>query len=622
MTDPTQTPVARIPDSEPSPEQIRAALDAALAERYADAPKGLEYATSALNMAQALASDGHDMSATIPECMQVLAELHFQLGAYDRSMELASQAHTCALETNDAYGQARALLTLAGTWRQLGDYPTGLDVSLQALKLTETIAHHGLRGRALNTVGTFYNLLGEYARELDIYERAFVEYERDGRIQGATAVLNNIAMANYALKNGRGALAAATIALERADLSDAHMLKANVLCTIGDVYVLLEDYANALDFFRRGIEHSHACGHKFMEAYARRGAGHVLTLQQQGAQAIPLLEQALVLASEMQSRTEMFECHRTLSNAFEQMGEFQAALRHHQKFHALKESVFNDETDTRLRNLQILHRTANAQQERELYYLKNVELERENTARRNAEQAMRQYATELESQNAELDAFASTVAHDLKTPLAATLAYAVLLQEGAATLTPQVRQEFLQQIEWGAHKMSDIIHDLLVLARVRRIESFELAPLNTTRLVQEAWRRLELTAQEHHATLVLPQEFHPTLGSAVWLEEVWTNLLSNAIKYGGALPRIEVGSERDDRGMVRFWVRDFGAGIAPEQQARLFEPFERLHKHATQEGHGLGLAIVRRIVEKLGGQVGVFSKVGQGSTFYFCLPSA
>jgi len=102
---------------------------------------------------------------------------------------------------------------------------------------------------------------------------------------------------------------------------------------------------------------------------------------------------------------------------------------------------------------------------------------------------------------------------------------------------------------------------------------------------------------------------------------VWVNYLSNAHKYGGRPPHIELSAETQTDGTVRFAVRDSGPGIALEDQARLFKPFARLDQ-VRAKGHGLGLSIVRRIVEKLGGQVGVESQLGYGSTFYFTLPES
>jgi len=114
------------------------------------------------------------------------------------------------------------------------------------------------------------------------------------------------------------------------------------------------------------------------------------------------------------------------------------------------------------------------------------------------------------------------------------------------------------------------------------------------------------------------------LGHGPWVEEVWTNYLSNALKYGAtppAAPRIELGAALQSDGMVQWWVRDHGPGLAPEAQTRLFTPFTRLDQ-VRMRGYGLGLSITRRIVEKLGGQVGLTSDMGEGSTFYFTLPAA
>jgi two-component system, sensor histidine kinase and response regulator len=183
----------------------------------------------------------------------------------------------------------------------------------------------------------------------------------------------------------------------------------------------------------------------------------------------------------------------------------------------------------------------------------------------------------------------------------------------------------------NARKMSSIIDDLLLLAETRSAE-VDRKPLDMVSIVSEAQQRLADVAEQSHAEIVLldVSTWPVALGYAPWVEEVWANYLSNALKYGGQPPCIELGAaplpnppplagEGEGGGRVRFWVRDNGAGLTPEDQARLFTPFTRLDQ-VRVKGHGLGLSIVRRIVEKLGGQVGVESQVGQGSTFSFTLP--
>ena len=147
-----------------------------------------------------------------------------------------------------------------------------------------------------------------------------------------------------------------------------------------------------------------------------------------------------------------------------------------------------------------------------------------------------------------------------------------------------------------------------------------MVPLDMGGIVAEALQRLNQMIEEHHAQIVLPPSWPSALGHAPWMEEVWVNYISNAIKYGGQPPRVELGAKTLEDGNVLFGVRDNGRGLSAEDQSRLFTPFTRLDQVSTK-GHGLGLSIVRRIIEKMGGQVGVDSEIGRGSVFYFTLPA-
>jgi PAS domain S-box-containing protein len=241
------------------------------------------------------------------------------------------------------------------------------------------------------------------------------------------------------------------------------------------------------------------------------------------------------------------------------------------------------------------------------------------TERKQVEEERRQYTAELEARNEELDAFAHTVAHDLKGPLALLLGYADVLEEDYALLSGQKLQEYSHMIMHYGRKMSSIVDELLLLAEVRKMEEVTIERLNMANIVAEAQGRVIYLIKEHQAEIILPDTWPVALGYGSWVEEVWVNYLSNAIQYGGWPPCVELGATEQADGMVRFWVRDNGPGLTPGEQARLFTPFTQLAQ-ARAKGHGLGLSIVRRIVEKLGGQVGVESEVGRGSVFTFTLP--
>lgn len=257
------------------------------------------------------------------------------------------------------------------------------------------------------------------------------------------------------------------------------------------------------------------------------------------------------------------------------------------------------------------------------------------TERKHAEAELQRYTTELEASNAELDAFAHTVAHDLKNPLTSLLGFSMLMQTHHRRMTPERMDESLSMLTRSGQKMTSIIDELLLLASVRKMGDVTLGPLDMAAIVAETCERLRPMILEYEAALVIPETWPLPVGYAPWIEEVWVNYISNALKYGGRLeenvpPRVELGwdeviSAASDHVSVpqyfRFWVQDNGVGLSPEQNEQLFTQFTRLHQ-VRIEGHGLGLSIVRRIVGKFGGTVGVESQAGEGSRFYFTLPAS
>ena len=240
------------------------------------------------------------------------------------------------------------------------------------------------------------------------------------------------------------------------------------------------------------------------------------------------------------------------------------------------------------------------------------------------EEALRGYAAELEARNEELDAFAHTVAHDLKNPLHQIEGYAYLLREDYAQDLDDIGQECVDSISQAVETATNIINALLLLASVRQ-EDVERESVPMGVVVSAALSRLQPVIEDADATVTVPESWPDALGYAPWVEEVWVNYITNAIKYGGRPdeglpPQVSLGA--DDSGeQPRYWVRDNGRGLTAEEQSRLFQPFSRLGQ-VQVKGHGLGLSIVWRIIHKLNGEVAVESEVGEGSTFSFTLPRA
>jgi signal transduction histidine kinase len=254
--------------------------------------------------------------------------------------------------------------------------------------------------------------------------------------------------------------------------------------------------------------------------------------------------------------------------------------------------------------------------------------------RQHLEELVHERTAQLEARNEELNAFAHTVAHDLKGPLSVSMGYAETLRDLCDVLPADELQGHLSVLERNGRKMKSIIEELMLLAGVRQME-VELELLDMASIVAEAWKRLDYLIEEHQAEITRPpaESWPVALGYGPWIEEVWVNYISNAIRYGGDPPRVELGfDESADQpvsagafvglptdSMICFWVRDNGYGLTPEEQARLFTPFTQLSQ-VRARGHGLGLSIVRRIMDKLDGRAWVESNLSQGSTFFFALP--
>jgi len=250
---------------------------------------------------------------------------------------------------------------------------------------------------------------------------------------------------------------------------------------------------------------------------------------------------------------------------------------------------------------------------------------RDITARKQAEEALQETNKQLADSNVELKTFAHTVAHDLKSPLAILLGYSQVLEEQYAELSSETIGDIAHTIVKSGNRLAHIIDDLLLLSSVRVIKEITTTPLDMGVILAPVLDHLAPMIEEYQAEVIVPDVWPQAIGYGPWIESVWTNYITNALKYGGHPPCVELGASVisvSTGEMARFWVRDNGRGLSVEEQMQLFTPFTRLEQTRAMKGHGLGLSIVKRVVEKMGGQIGVESEglSGKGSTFLFTLP--
>jgi PAS domain S-box-containing protein len=258
------------------------------------------------------------------------------------------------------------------------------------------------------------------------------------------------------------------------------------------------------------------------------------------------------------------------------------------------------------------------------------------SALRQTEEELRELTTTLEHRVedrtralseviAELDAFAYSISHDLRAPLRGMEGFArILLEDYAEALGPD-GQRHAERIVAAAMRMEELIQDILAYSRLSR-DALELVPLDLGAMAERAVAELRGAGVPGgaDAQVLVEHPFPWVLGSRPVLGQILSNLLSNAAKFTAPGERACIRIRTEPRGSrVRLWIEDEGIGLADEHRHRIFNVFERLHGGETYPGTGIGLAIVRKGIERLGGAAGVESKRhGRGSRFWIELPVA
>ena len=219
----------------------------------------------------------------------------------------------------------------------------------------------------------------------------------------------------------------------------------------------------------------------------------------------------------------------------------------------------------------------------------------------------------------DLDAYARTVAHDLKSPVAVILGFNELMQINMYDWSIEKILETTRIIDKEGRKICNIIDDLLLFSRIR-VEDITLDLVDMEVNFNDALQRFSRMVEKDQIQIDQPKQWPVVLGHSLWLEEVWLNLLTNAVKYGGTPPYIKISCKRINNAYYKFCVQDNGNGLSKDSLDQLFKDYIRLETKKAS-GHGLGLSIVKRIIEKSGGEVIVTSnnKAGEGCIFSFTL---
>ena len=260
----------------------------------------------------------------------------------------------------------------------------------------------------------------------------------------------------------------------------------------------------------------------------------------------------------------------------------------------------------------------------------NEQLQREIDERKRTEEALqesnlrlKEALVELDDKNKELESFVYIVSHDLKAPLVSLTGFASVLLNNYKEYLDETGQLYLSRIQTNVEQMGRLIQDLLELSKIGQMVN-DYESVDVTKIIRETIETLEIQLKEKGTEVIIQEDLPTIICNRVRIKQVFENLVSNANKFIGednSNPRIEIGCHNNQEEFFEFFVKDNGIGIQKEYHEKVFELFARLG-NLKVEGTGVGLAIVKKLVESHRGKIWVDSEVEKGATFYFTLPKS
>ncbi len=256
---------------------------------------------------------------------------------------------------------------------------------------------------------------------------------------------------------------------------------------------------------------------------------------------------------------------------------------------------------------------------------KNDELERAREAlklaNRELEQRVRDRTAKLEAVNQSLESFCYSIAHDLRSPLRAIQGYTSVILDQYSAVYDEEARENSKRVMAAARQMDQLIRDLLAYGQVTAAE-LPLSRLSLEARLDAVINDLRHEIRQRQAEIEVQRPLPEVKANSMVLEQVLTNLLSNALKFSkdDIPPKVRIWSALQPNGLVRLYIQDNGIGIDPAYSERIFGLFQRLHNTSKYPGTGVGLVIVRKGIERMGGHAGVESRPGEGAQFWIELP--
>ena len=373
--------------------------------------------------------------------------------------------------------------------------------------------------------------------------------------------------------------------------------------TIGVLYAKMNDREKAMLYINKAGEVFLANNTaQFLSSFYDEKAQALLALGDYD-EAIKLFHQAIELYNTLDSSLNLSKLYRLLSEAHEKAGQYQEALSYQRKYSQML--LDNFKVDKVLYMSAVQNDFERQQQQRETTMLKQKSEE------------VRQYANQLEQSNEELKQFAHAASHDLREPVRMIVSYAELLEMTLKGKLTKEQEELFAYLKEGGKRINEMIAGILAFSKVNNHS--ELSQVSLADILQLVKNNLKLMISSKNA-LIESETLPVVMSNQVLMTQLFQNLLTNALKYNHSTqPHVKITYSREGE-FYRFCISDNGIGIEEKYREKVFDIFTRLQNRQYHSGSGIGLAICKKIVDRLGGEIYNQSNEWSGTDFIFTLP--
>ncbi len=530
-----------------------------------------------------------------------IAQVHFDLGLcyasqndFSKALTEFNEAFPLFAQLDDRQGVSRCHNEIGLIYFKLGDCPSALDNIFKSLRLETELKNENGIAWCDNEIGKIYIHLQVYDKAIEHFRKSLKFYEE---MKNKKEMVNSFFLLGNAYnwidehEKAEYYLLRSMNGLDHLDDIDT---KSKTIGSLAILYTKLKQYDKALNFFHEALDLANLGASASVKSQIKKSLGNLYLDLTQYDKAIDTLLGALKIAQSSPLEAQLVKIHQFLALAYEHIGEYDKALLHHRQFYEADKLVTSEEVNLKTKGLQIRFDLEELKKQKEIAELSD----------------------KLKEQ------FLANVSHEIRTPMNGIIGMAHLLEQSTPT---HEQQEYIDAIRLSAQNLMVIINDILDFSKINagKIE-FIQSEFNLRELLKGTLQLMQVKATEKKISLTSVIDFHIKdilSGDPIRLNQIITNLVSNALKFtenGKVTIDVKLVEAGESKCKLRFKISDTGIGIPENKLKTIFDSFEQADNNKRrQEGTGLGLTIVKQLVELQGGNIHVKSKINEGSEFVF-----